>query len=259
MPANGSPDFTDKVVIVTGSSAGIGYEIAREFGAAGARIVVNSRSDARAQEAAGALKSAGIEAIGVAADVSDYAQAQRLVDETAATLGGVDILVNNAGISMIAKSEELDPADWQRAINTNLSGPFFCSRAAAPAMFARGGGVILNIGSAAGAVGLPMRAAYCAAKHGLEGLTKVLALDWAKHGVRVVCIDPAFIKTAMDERDSATAGYTDELVERRTPAGRIGRVSDVATVALFLASPGASYITGSSILVDGGWVAYGYL
>ena len=259
MLANGVPDFSGKVVIVTGSSAGIGYEIAREFGAAGARVVVNSRSSERVQEAAASLKSAGIEAFGVAADVSDYTQAQQLVDETVAVFGGVDVLVNNAGISMIAQAEELDPAEWQRAINTNLSGPFFCSRAAAPAMFARGGGVVLNIGSAAGAVGLPMRAAYCAAKHGLEGLTKVLALDWAKQGVRVVCIDPAFIKTAMDERDAATAGYTDEMIERRTPLGRIGTVSEVAKVALFLASPAASYITGSSILVDGGWVAYGYL
>lgn len=259
MSAEAVPNFADKVAIVTGSSAGIGYEIAKVFAEAGAKVVLNSRAAERAQQAAASLQAGGATAIGVAADVTDPAQAQRLVDQAVAAFGGVDILVNNAGISMIASAEALDPAEWQRAINTNLSGPFYCARAVAPALFARGGGVILNVGSAAGAVGLPMRAAYCAAKHGLEGLTKVLALDWAKRGVRVICIDPAYIKTAMDERDSATAGYTDAQIERRTPLGRFGSVAEVAKVALFLASPAASYITGSSILVDGGWVAYGYL
>jgi 3-oxoacyl-[acyl-carrier protein] reductase len=160
---------------------------------------------------------------------------------------------------MIAPADTLNPDDWDRAIQTNLSGPFYCSQAAAPYMFERGGGVIVNIGSIAGHVAFPARAAYAAAKHGLEGLTKVLALDWAPRGVRVVNVDPAYIKTEMDERDQATAGYDDVAIERRTPLGRFGSVADVAKVVLFLCSPDARYVTGSSILVDGGWVAYGYL
>lgn len=160
---------------------------------------------------------------------------------------------------MIARADELDPAEWERAIATNLSGPYFCSRAAYPSMKERGGGVIVNLGSAAAHVGLPLRVAYCSAKHGMSGLTKVLALDRAADGIRVLQIDPAYIKTPLDERDQTTGGYDDEAVERRTPLGRFGTLSEVARMVLAAAGPDSSYMTGSSLLVDGGWVAYGYL
>jgi 3-oxoacyl-[acyl-carrier protein] reductase len=254
-----SSPFSGKIVVITGSAIGIGYEIAREFSRAGAHVVINSRNEQRVEEAARVLRGEGGRVIGIQADVSSAEGARSLIEGAASQLGGIDILVNNAGISMIAPADELDPADWDRAIQTNLSGPFYCSQAAAPRMFERGGGVIVNIGSIAGHVAFPARAAYCAAKHGLEGLSKVLALDWAPKGVRVVNVDPAYIKTAMDERDQAAAGYDDLAIERRTPLGRFGSVGDVATAVLFLCSPDARYITGSSVLVDGGWVAYGYL
>jgi 3-oxoacyl-[acyl-carrier protein] reductase len=254
-----SARFADKVVVITGSSAGIGFEIAREFLDAGARVVLNSRHESRAREAARSLDPEEKRAMGVGADVAGYEGARQLVDRAAATFGGLDILINNAGISMIAPSDQLDPGEWERAIHTNLCGPFYCAHAAAPHMFQRGGGVIVNIGSITGQVAFPSRAAYSAAKHGLEGLTKVLALDWASKGVRVLNVDPAYIKTEMDVRDQATAGYDDAAIEKRTPLGRFGSVADVAKVVLFLCSPDASYMTGSSVLVDGGWVAYGYL
>lgn len=259
MSAPDSSPFAQKVVIITGSSAGIGYEVAREFIEAGASVVINSRHYARARDAAQTLDTEGNRAIGVAADVANPEDAGRLIDTAVSTFGGVDILINNAGISMISPSEDLDPREWERAIHTNLCGPFYCAQAAAPQMFERGGGVIINIGSICGQVAFPQRAAYCAAKHGLEGLTKVLALEWAPRGVRVLNVDPAYIKTEMDERDSVTAGYDDAQIERRTPLGRFGSVEDVAKVVLFLCSPDARYMTGSSVLVDGGWVAYGYL
>ena len=160
---------------------------------------------------------------------------------------------------MIARSDELDPAEWERAIAINLSGSYFCSRAVYPSMKERGGGVIINIGSVAAHVGLPMRAAYCAAKHGLSGLTKVLALDWAPDGIRVLQIDPAYIKTPLDVRDQVTGGYDDTAIERRTPMARFGELSEVAKMVLVAAAPESSYMTGSSLLVDGGWAAYGYL
>jgi 3-oxoacyl-[acyl-carrier protein] reductase len=258
--AEGNPGrFADKVVVITGSSAGIGYEIAREFVAAGACVVINSRDEARAREAARVLDPEEKRTAGVGADISGYEGASRLIDAAVSTFGALDILINNAGISMIAPSETLTPNDWDRAIHTNLCGPFYCSHAAAPYMFKRDGGVIVNIGSITGQVAFPGRAAYSAAKHGLEGLTKVLALDWAPKGIRVLNVDPAYIKTEMDERDQATAGYDDEAIMRRTPLGRFGSVADVAKVVLFLCSPDACYMTGSSVLVDGGWVAYGYL
>jgi 3-oxoacyl-[acyl-carrier protein] reductase len=259
MSAAESSPFSGKVAVITGSAGGIGNEIAREFVRAGADVVLNSRDEQRAAEAARTLQGESGRVIGIQADVSSPEGARKLIEGAVSQFGGVDILINNAGISMIAPADQLDPADWDRAIRTNLSGPFYCSQAAAPHMFERGGGVIVNIGSIAGHVAFPARAAYCAAKHGLVGLSKVLALDWAPKGVRVLNVDPAYIKTAMDERDQTTAGYDDVAIERRTPLGCFGSVGDVAKAVLFLCSPDARYITGSSMLVDGGWVAYGYL
>jgi len=253
------PRFADTVVVVTGSSGGIGLEVARNFAAEGAKVVTNSRREDRAAEAAEGLRALGGQASPVAADVRTWEGARQLVDGAIKAFGGVDVLVNNAGISMIARADELDPKEWERAIATNLSGPFFCARAVYPSMKARGGGVVVNIGSVAGHVGFPLRAAYCSAKHGMMGLTKTLALDWAEDGIRVLQVDPAYIKTPLDVGDQATAGYDDAAIERRTPMGRFGTVEEVARVVLLAASPDASYMTGSCLLVDGAWVAYGYL
>jgi 3-oxoacyl-[acyl-carrier protein] reductase len=251
--------FADKVVVVTGSSGGIGLEVARNFADEGAKVVTNGRSEQRAVAAAEEIRAAGGEASPVGADVRTWEGAQQLMAGATKAFGGVDILINNAGISMIAPADELDPAEWERAISTNLTGPYFCSRAAYPSMKARGGGVIVNIGSVAAHVGFPLRAAYCSAKHGMSGLTKSLAIDWVDVGIRVMQVDPAFIKTPLDVGDQATAGYDDSQIDRRTPMGRFGTVAEVARTVLLVASPDASYMTGSCLLVDGGWVAYGYL
>jgi 3-oxoacyl-[acyl-carrier protein] reductase len=251
--------FVDKVVIVTGSSSGIGLEVAKHFAEEGAKVVTNGRTKERAEVTADGIRVAGGQAVSVGADVRTWEGAQGLVEGAIDAFGGVDILVNNAGISMIARADQLDPSEWERAIATNLSGPFFCSRAAYPSMKSRGGGAIVNIGSAAAHVGLPLRAAYCSAKHGMAGLTKTLAIDWADVGIRVLQVDPAYIKTPLDVGDQVTAGYDDAAIERRTPMGRFGTVAEVARSVLFAASPDASYMSGSSLLVDGGWVAYGYL
>jgi 3-oxoacyl-[acyl-carrier protein] reductase len=259
MTEQSSPRFAGKIVIVTGSSSGIGLEIARHFAGEGARVVTNGRTAERAATAAEEIRAAGGEAAPVGADVTTWEGAKQLMAGATSAYGGVDILVNNAGISMIAPSDELDPPEWERAIATNLSGPFFCSRAVHPSMKARGGGVIVNIGSVAAHVGFPLRAAYCSSKHGLIGLTKTLALDWADDRIRVLQIDPAFIKTPLDVGDQATGGYDDAAIERRTPMSRFGTVDEVARAVLLAASPDASYMTGSCVLVDGGWVAYGYL
>jgi len=251
--------FVDKVVVITGSSSGLGLEMAKNFAEEGAKVVTNGRSEQRAAAAAEEIRVAGGIASPVGADVRTWDGAQQLIAGATSAFGGVDILVNNAGISMIAPADELDPAEWERAISTNLSGPFFCSRAAYPSMKARGGGVIVNIGSVAAHVGFPLRAAYCSAKHGMTGLTKTLAIDWIDVGIRVLQVDPAFIKTPLDVGDQATAGYDDAAIERRTPMGRFGTATEVARTVLLAASPDASYMTGSCLLVDGGWVAYGYL
>jgi NAD(P)-dependent dehydrogenase (short-subunit alcohol dehydrogenase family) len=183
--------FQDKVVIVTGSGGGIGLEVAKHFAKEGAKIVTNGRSLEHAVAAAEEIRAAGGDASAVEADVRTWAGARQLVDGANKAFGGVDVLVNNAGISMIARADELDPEEWERAIATNLSGPYFCSRAVFSSMKARGGGVIVNIGSVTAHLGFPLRVAYCTAKHGLVGLTKVLALDWVDDGIRVLQVDPA--------------------------------------------------------------------
>ena len=246
-----------RVAVVTGSSGGIGEAIARVYAHEGARHVDHSRVQSRADRVARGLAQEGHDAMAIAGDVREPATAARLVDAAIARWSRLDILVNNAGTSMIGPSESLPEEGWRLTLDTNLSGAFFCAQAAARAMIPHHRGVILNVSSILGEVGLPRRAAYCASKHGLIGLTKVLGAEWARHGIRVVCIDPGYIKTPMDTRDQGTGDYTDADIERRTPSGRYGTVDEVARAALFAASDDASYITGSHITVDGGWVSYG--
>jgi 3-oxoacyl-[acyl-carrier protein] reductase len=247
----------DRVAIITGSSTGIGEAIAWAYAREGARIVVNSRSEERAARVVRALQDKGHQALGVVGDIRERAAVERLVSAALDRWKSVDILVNNAGTSMIGPSEQLSEEDWRLTLDTNLTGAFFCAQVAARAMIPRRRGVILNISSMLGETGLPRRAAYCASKHGLIGLTKVLGAEWARHGIRVLSIDPAYIKTPMDVKDQATGDYTDADIERRTPMGRFGTVDEVARVAVFLASDDASYLTGSYVTVDGGWMAYG--
>jgi 3-oxoacyl-[acyl-carrier protein] reductase len=246
-----------KVAVVTGSSAGIGRGILERYAEQGAAVVVNSRSQDRAEQAAAELRDRGFRAMGVAADVSLPEEVARLADTALEHFGGLHVWVNNAGINAIKPSVELEPEAFRRVIEVNLNACFYGSQAAARAMIQQRQGVIIQIGSIFGEVGMPMRAAYCSAKHGLIGLTRVLASEWAPHGVRVVCLNPAYVRTALDEADQASGDYTDSDIERRTPLGRYGSAEEVANTALFLASDESSYITGTSITVDGGWMAYG--
>lgn len=246
-----------RVAIVTGSSMGIGEAIAVAVLREGARVVVNSREQKRADAVAARLARPGGEVLPLAADVSTRAGVDRLVDAALRRWSRVDVMVNNAGTSMIAPSVELGEADWRRTIDLNLTGAFLGCQAAARAMLPKGSGSIINIGSILGQLGLPKRAAYCASKHGLIGLTKVLGVEWGRQGVRVNCINPGYIKTPMDVHDQAVGDYTDADITRRTPAGRFGSVEEVAGAAVWLASDDSAYVTGTCVDVDGGWVAYG--
>jgi 3-oxoacyl-[acyl-carrier protein] reductase len=246
-----------QIAIVTGSSMGIGKAIARAYGQAGAQVVINSRDSGRARAAAEELEAEGIAAFPVAADLSRAAEIPTLFAAVDERWGPIDILVNNAGSSMVAASERLALADWQRTLDLNLTGAFLCAQEAARRMIPRRRGVIINISSILGATAIPYRAAYAASKHGLNGLTKVLAVEWAHYGIRVHSINPGYIATAMGVEEHEVGGYTDQDIERRTPWGRYGSVEEVANVALFLAGDASSYMTGSAVDVDGGWLAYG--
>ena len=257
MPEGRTQEPTSRVAIVTGSSSGIGRAIAVELARRGMSVVVTSRSAERAQATAAAIEEQGGTALGVAAELTDAGAPAALVARTLEAFGRLDALVNNAGAGQVADSETLALADWQRIVDLDLSAPFRCAQAAAGPMLAAGRGVIVNVSSLAGHLGLPRRAAYGAAKHGLEGLTKTLAVEWARRGVRVVSVAPAYVATELLAGTSKAGGFTLEEVAQRTPLGRLAEPEEVARVVAFLVSDDASYVTGSSVLVDGGWIADG--
>lgn len=246
-----------RTALVTGSSAGIGRAIAMELAAKGATVGINSRSRSRAAAVVDEIRAAGGTATLCVGDVATADGPSRLVDGFVEELGSIDILVNNAGAGSVEPTEAVEPETWEALMALLLTAPFYCAQAAGRHMLAGGRGVIINISSVAGHVALPRRAAYTTAKHGLLGLTKVLGTEWADRGVRVLSVDPAYIATDLVKQSMASGAFTESDIERRTPLGRLGDPAEVARVVSFLVSDAASYMTGTSILVDGGWVADG--
>jgi NAD(P)-dependent dehydrogenase (short-subunit alcohol dehydrogenase family) len=216
-------------------------------------VVITSRSEERAKAAASELEGA----IGLAAELTEEGGPDALVDRVLEEFGRLDVLVNNAGAGQLGPSETLEREVWQRIIDVDLSATFFCAQAAARPMLAAGRGVIVNVSSLLGHMGLARRAAYSAAKHGVEGLTKTLAAEWARRGVRVMSVAPGYVATELLAGTMKAGGFTFEDVAGRTPLGRLAEPSDVARVVAFLVSDDAAYLTGSSVLVDGGWLADG--
>jgi 3-oxoacyl-[acyl-carrier protein] reductase len=250
------PDAT-RVALVTGVARGIGAAIVRELAAVGDVVVACDIDHAAVDELAAGLPAAGPVCQPRSLDVTDADQVQRVVDATVAQFGRIDVLVNNAGIGAVAASEDPPREAWDRVLDVNLTGPFLCSQAVGQVMLSQASGVIVNVASIFGVLGMPRRAAYAASKHGLLGLTKVLATEWARRGVRVVAVNPAYVRTELDTVDQPAGGYTSADVERRTPLGRYVTADEVARVVRFLASDEVSIVTGAAVDADGGWLAYG--
>jgi NAD(P)-dependent dehydrogenase (short-subunit alcohol dehydrogenase family) len=245
-----------RIALVTGGGRGLGRMIATTLAQAGADVAITSRTAGSADAVADAIASAtGRRIRAFAADVTVPNDIPRLVAEVEAGLGPIDILINNAGLNIRGPIQKLSEADWDAVIDTNLKGPFLITRAIGPAMVARGWGRIVNLASILGVVSLGERTPYCSSKSGLIGLTRVLALEWAGTGVTVNALCPGVFGTEMNTALLADPVKHQEFM-RRIPMGRLGDVDELAGAVLFLSSPAASYVTGTSLFVDGGWTAW---
>ncbi|MDW8045209.1 MAG: glucose 1-dehydrogenase [Nitrososphaerota archaeon] len=249
----------DKVAIITGAGRGIGREIALLFAKEGANVVINAAHLESAQRVANEVSLIGSRALAIQGDVSVNSDVEKMVKLTLNEFGKIDILVNNAGINLLKPILDLTEEEWDRIIDVNLKGVFLCLKEVGRIMIRQGYGNIINISSITGIGARPDRAAYAASKAGVIMLTKCAAVEWAKYGIRVNAIAPGTIMTERIKSIIAQGVYTEEMLKKRIPLGRIGETIDVAKVALFLASDDSSYITGEVIVVDGGWLAYSYL
>lgn len=245
-------DLGEKVAVVTGGTRGIGRAIAEELSSRGARVAVIGRDAATAAAVASDLPG---EAIGVAVDLSHPDGPAAMVHEVALELGPIQLLVNNAGIGMGKPSLEVERGEWQTLLDVNLTAVFFCSTAVAAAMPPEGGAIV-NISSVAGLAGIPERAAYCATKAAVVGLTRELAVEWAPT-IRVNCLAPGYVRTDLADAMIKAGRVDPSAVESRSPAGRYADPAEMARVAAFLLSDDASFINGQTVVADGGWLANG--
>jgi len=243
-----------RTAIVTGGSRGLGKAIALALGSAGARLALVSRDPATLEAAAAEIRGSGAEVETFPTDVTDERQVRQLERDVLARVERVDILVNNAGTNVRRPVEEFTLADWNRVISTNLTSAFLLCRSFAPQMKGRGYGRILNLTSTMSHISLPGRAAYSASKAGLLGFTRALALELATEGVTVVAISPGPFVTEMNTPLLEDPTLNAQFIAR-IPGGRWGDVREVGKLALYLCSPDAGFITGTDILIDGGWTA----
>lgn len=244
-----------RVALVTGGTRGLGLIMAKALAEAGADVAVVSRQQEQAEAAAAEIASAsGRRTLGIGADVTDAAAVQAMVSRVVEEFGQLDILINNAGINIRKPIEEFDEESWDLVQATNLKGPFLCSREAAPHLKASSHGRVINIGSMLGVGALPDRTAYCSSKAAVMHLTKVLALEWAQHGVNVNALCPGPFATDLNipvlENPEANQYFID-----RIPLGRWGDPEELGGAAIFLASDASSFMTGSTLVMDGGWTA----
>ncbi|MFB6359998.1 MAG: SDR family NAD(P)-dependent oxidoreductase [Halobacteriales archaeon] len=233
--------------VVTGASSGIGRAVAEQFAAAGAPLAICSRTADNIEPVADSIREAGGEAIAVECDVRERAAVEAFIDETVETLGGIDVLVNNAGASFMAGFEDISPNGWATIVESNLTGTYHCTQAAADPLQDSGGAVI-NLASVAGRDGAPYMSHYGAAKAGIMNLTRSLAHEWADRGVRVNCVAPGFIATP---GLASQMGIDAEEVDREEVDRRIGVSAEIADVVQFLASPAASFLTGETVAPAG--------
>ena len=252
-------ELRGQAVVITGGAKGIGYSTAQAFARQGARVALLDMDAGALDAAVAALAADGAQAMAVQASVTDADAVERAFARVAETWGGIDVLVNNAGISANKPTLEVTVDEWRRAVDINLTGVFLCAQAAGRRMVPAGSGSIINLASMYGGGAAPDRAAYCATKGAVVLLTETLAVEWGPAGVRVNALAPGYVETDL-VRDLAARGRLDpERLKQRTPLRRMAQPAEMADLAVFLASRQAAYITGHTLVADGGWSRYSYL
>ncbi len=245
-----------KVALVTGGGSGIGRASALTFAREGAKVVVVDVVVDGGEETIGMIKKAGGEAIFVKADVSKAAEVEAMVNRAVEAYGRLDCTHNNAGIEgVLATTAECREEDWDRVIAINLKGVWLCMKYEIPQILKQGGGSIVNTASGAGLIGFPQLPVYVASKHGVVGLTKTAALEYAKLGIRVNAVCPGVINTPMIERVTSGQSEVTEMMVASEPVGRMGKPEEIAEAVVWLSSEAASFVTGHAMSVDGGYVA----
>jgi NAD(P)-dependent dehydrogenase (short-subunit alcohol dehydrogenase family) len=250
--------LSGKVAFVTGGGTGIGRACAVLFAAEGAQVAVAGRRKEPLETVVHEIQASGGKAMAVPCDIVNRKAVDSAISSVALHFGQLDVIVNNAGAVVVATAEETSDEDWSRVLTTNLTGTFNVSRAAIPALRKSGRGSIINIGSYLGIVGRRSRAAYCAAKAGVAGLTRAMALDHAQDNIRVNCVCPAIVETEMSLIFLSKASDPEAARKQRIaelPLGRFGKPEDVALMALYLASDESSWVTGAVLPIDGGQTA----
>jgi NAD(P)-dependent dehydrogenase (short-subunit alcohol dehydrogenase family) len=240
-----------RVALVSGAGRGLGAAIALALADAGAAVACGARSSEAGETTARVIRERGGTAAVVVLDVTRAGDAAAAVAETDRALGEVDVLVNNAGIVLDRPTVETSDAEWEAVLATNLTAMFRLARAVAPGMIARGGGKIVNVGSMYGALGVARHAAYCASKAGVDGLTRSLAVEWARHRIQVNCVAPGYMRTDISRAALAEPG-TRERFLAKIPARRIGEPAEIGPLVVYLASAASDYMTGQTLYLDGG-------
>jgi NAD(P)-dependent dehydrogenase (short-subunit alcohol dehydrogenase family) len=244
-----------KTALVTGGARGLGRTMAMALAEAGADIALAGRSRSSCQQAAEEIATAtGRKVRAFEVDVTRLSDVERLAEEADRECGQIDILVNNAGINIRGPIQQLTEADWDAVVDTNLKGPFLCARAFGPRMVSRGWGRVINLGSVLGVIALPGRAPYASSKAGIINLTRVLALEWAGTGVTANAICPGAFATEMNRSLLEDPVKYKEFVAQ-IPFGRWGELEELTGAVVFFASDASSYVTGTPLFVDGGWIA----